>query len=157
MADRTPLTSPDTSHDAATQLDGLARRLDESRTVAEVHARLRDRFEQLYRKSAARALMHDEVRDLRSEDRRKAAVQDWTLTAADREMGAKLATSMGLDGTVPDTVGDLRWLRDRAASLAESHSAKAYDARQVISAWTVVASMAKFERELGQAGLRGAA
>ncbi|MFA9446341.1 hypothetical protein [Egicoccus sp. AB-alg6-2] len=71
-------------------------------------------------------------------------------------MGAKLATSMGLDGTVPLTVGDLRWLRDRAASLADSHSAKAYDARALVGAWTVVASMAKHEIELGRIDRRAA-
>ena len=149
---REPLTAPGNSHEAATQLDSLARQLHDARDVAEKHARLRDRFEQLYRATSAKALMHDQVRDLKSEDRRKAAVLDWSLTADDREEGAKLATAMGLDGTVPDTVGDLRWLRDRAASLADSYSAKAYDARQLVSAWTVVASMAKHEIELGNVG-----
>lgn len=153
----TTLTSPQTSHEAATQLDHLGKRLDDARTIAEKHATLRDRFEQMYRKAAAKALMHDEVRDLRSEDRRKAAVQDWTLTADERSDAAKLAETMGLAGTVPDCVGDLRWLRDRAASLADSHSAKAYDARQLVSAWTVVASMAKHELELSRLGQRGAA
>lgn len=152
MADRTPLTSPGNSHDAAQQLDGLGLKLERARDFAEKHATLRDRFEQLYRAASARALMHDEVLTLKSEDRRKAAVQDWPLTPDDREMGGKLATAMGLDGTVPLNVGDLRWLRDRAASLAESHAAKAYDARQMVSAWTVLASMAKFEAELARVG-----
>lgn len=157
MTDRIPLVSPQTSHDAAQQLDQLGTKLEDARTVAEKQAMLRDRFEQMYRRASAKALMHDEVRDLKSEDRRKAAVQDWPLTADERHDGSKLAETMGLPGTVPDTVSDLRWLRDRAGSLADSYSAKAYDARQLVSAWTVVASMAKFERELGQVGMRGAA
>lgn len=157
MSERTPLTSPQTSHDAASQLDGLGQRLDDARNIAEKQAMLRDRFEQMYRKASAKALMRNEVRDLKSEDRRKAAVQDWTLEDDERHDAAKLAETMGLPGTVPDTIGDLRWLRDRAGSLADSYSAKAYDARQLVSAWTVVASMAKFERELGQVGMRGAA
>lgn len=148
--------APTNAAEAADQLGDLGTKLEQARNVAEKHATLRDRFEQLYRQSSARALMHDEVIGLRSEDRRKAAVQDFSLSPEIREMGAKLAETMGLDGTAPMTVGDLRWLRDRAASLADSHSAKAYDARALVSAWTVVASMAKHEIELGRIDRRAA-
>lgn len=148
MSEPASMPAPHTSHDAAEQLHRLGTDLDQARDLAETHARLRDRFEQMYRAASAFAGMHDEVIDLKSEDRRKHAVHGWPLRPSEREDGAKLAETMGLDGTVPDKVGDLRWLRDRAASLAESWSAKAYDRRARLSGWLVVAGMARAEMEL---------
>lgn len=142
------MDAPQNSHEAADQLAGLSKTLRDHRDHAGKHALLRDRFERLYRRESAKATLHDEVSDLSSADKRKAAVDEWRLGADVKHEGGQLCEAMGLAGTVPDTVGDLRWLRDRAASLADSWSAKAYDARTELEGWRTVASMARSEMEL---------
>lgn len=151
MPDRTPLTSPQTSHDAATQLDGLAQELDDRRRTATRLRAARDAAETLYRREKAKAQMLAEGRNA---DERAAWVELCPLD--DRVIVEGHAVAVRLWGDAsdvkPDNVGDLRWLRDRAEGMADGTSAAAYDARDKLKAWVMVASMSKSEAEFSDQG-----
>ena len=142
------MDAPHNAAEAAEQCTALSKLLEDRRDDAETFARLRDRFAAMYHEHQSYATLHDEVINLGSEDRRKAKVRTWPLPADAKQEGGRLCTAMGLEGVVPSTVGDLEWLRDRASSMADSWSAKAYDAKAELSSWQTVASMVKSEMEL---------
>lgn len=146
MSDR--FTAPTTAAEAAEQLSALVDGLLDARTAAKKYRNCRDKAEDLYRSRKHRALIDPEL-DGRNKEIREARAHQWKLEAAERAEAEQVATAMGLEGFLPETVDDLRWLRDRAEGLAEAASAKAYDLRAALSAWSVVAAMSRSEAEMG--------
>ena len=158
MTDQQKRTTPEAPHtaaEAADQLNDLAKMLADARSHAKKLRNCRDKMEQLYRTAKSRALI-DPTLDGKNQAERDANAHEWSLPGEVREEAARAAEAMGLEGTVPTTVGDLRWLRDRAEGLSEHWSATAYDRRHVLSGWLVVASMAKQEAEFGHVGQEAA-
>ena len=139
------IEAPHDASSAAAALDDLHTHLETARTYARQYGTAADRAEHLYRRESAKAWMHVEGRNA---DERNAAVHERELEGQALDESAQVAVAMGLDATPCRTVGELRWLRDRAVRLAEQWSATAYDRRSLISAWMTVASMAKSEAEL---------
>lgn len=142
-----PTVAPHTSVDAARQLDTLGGTLDERRRTATRLRAVRDTAETLYRREKAKAQMLAEGRNA---DERAAWVELCPLSDDVMMEGHQVAVRLWGDASDyrPDTVGDLRWLRDRAEGMAEGTSAAAYDVRERMRAWVMVASMAKSEAEL---------
>lgn len=143
-----PLPAPQCASDAAEQLHILQQDLEIARAYARQYGTAADRAEHLYRREQSKAWMHVEGRNA---EERGAAVHEWPLRDVALEDSAAVSEAMGLDGAPCRTVGELRWLRDRAQRLADQWSATAYDRRNRVSAWMTVASMAKTEAELGGA------
>ena len=146
MADEpTRLPAPDTAQVAAEQLHDLGKTLDDRRRTALRLRAARDDAETLYRTEKSKAQLIAEGRN--AEER---AAQVELTPVADRVIveGHDIAVRLFGDGAdwKPETVGDLRWLRDRADGMASATDAAAYDARERIKAWVMVASMAKAER-----------
>lgn len=144
-----PTDAPNNAAEAADQLSHLVTQLLAARDHAKTYRNCRDKAETLYRGCKSRALI-DPTLDGRNQAERDARAHEWTLDGDRRAEAVAVAESMGLTGFVPETVGDLRWLRDRSEGLAESASARAYDLRAALSGWQTVASMAKAEAELGR-------
>lgn len=140
------MNAPQTAAVAAEQLHELGKELDNRRTNAKQYRNCRDRMEHLYKRSRSRALI-DPTLDGKNAPEREARAHEWPLDGDTRVEAGKVAEAMGLGETVPTTVGELRWLRDRAEGLAESASAAAYDMRDRLKGWMVVASWAKSERD----------
>ena len=144
-----PMPAPQCAADAAEQLHALQRELEQARTFARQYGTAADRAEHLYRRESAKAWMRIEGKN---KEERDAAVHEarlLDLPGDGPEESGRLSEAMGLDGAPCETVGELRWLRDRATRLADQWSATAYDRRNRVSAWMTVASMAKTEAELG--------
>lgn len=146
MNEREPMPAPAHAADAAEQLHQLQVELEQARTFARQYGSAADRAEHLYRRESAKAWMRI---DGRNKEERESAVHESRLGPDAQEDGRLVAEAMGL-GEAQDvaTVGELRWLRDRASRLADEWSATAYDRRNRVSAWMTVASMAKSEAEL---------
>ena len=141
------MPAPQCAADAAEQLHTLQRELEQARTFARQYGTAADRAEHLYRRESAKAGVQI---DAPNERTYKDLIHEWELPGPARADAAEVAGAMGLgDGQVVETVGELRWLRDRATRLADQWSATAYDRRNRVSAWMTVASMAKTEAELG--------
>ena len=150
MSDRT-IEAPHDAASAAAALDDLHTHLETARTFARQYGTAADRAEHLYRRESAKAWMKV---DGRNADERAGRVHEWPLTDDALTDSAEVAEASGMSATPCRTVGELRWLRDRAVRLAEQWSATAYDRRALISAWMTVASMAKSEAELAGQGPR---
>lgn len=142
------MNAPHTSHDAAQQLHELSGVLDTRRREAVRLRAVRDAAEHLYRREQAKARLQAEGRNA---DDRASAVELHPLTAEVQVEGLTVARRLWSDAydEAPTTVGDLRWLRDRAEGMAEGTSAAAYDARDRMRAWQSVVGFAKSEAELG--------
>lgn len=139
------IQAPNSAVEAAQALDALHQSLEQARTFARTYGTAADRAEHLYRRESAKAWMKV---DGRNGDERAGRVHEWPLTDDALPDSAAVSEAMGLGGSPCRTVGELRWLRDRAVRLAEQWSATAYDRRNLVSAWMTVASMAKSEAEL---------
>lgn len=148
------MSAPTNAHEAAVQLDVLQTKLEEARTFARKYGTAADRAEHLYRRESSKAAMQAEGRNA---EERAAQVHEWRLTGDALPESAAVAEAMGLGSDPCQTVGELRWLRDRAQRLADEWSATAYDRRARMGAWMTVASMAKSEAEMGNVGVRGVA
>lgn len=148
------MDAPLNAAEAAGQLDDVWHDLWKAREAAAKHANVHAKAETLYRTCKSRALISG--LDGRNQAERDAQAHEWPLTDQHRVEATQVAEAAGLDGWTPETIGDLRWLRDRAGGLAESWSAKAYDQRARISAWQTVASMAKAEAEMAPPERMGA-
>lgn len=146
-----PNVAPDTAVEAAAQLYDLVDELLKARELAKKYRNCRDKAEDLYRSRKHRALLEPEL-DGRNAAERDARAHQWPQPADVRAEAGRVAEAMGLPNYTPETVDDLRWLRDRAEGLAEAASARAYDLRSAMSGWQVVAAMARSEAELGYVG-----
>lgn len=144
MTDVPPIESPHTSADAASQVQTLREQLKTRRSEAKRWRSIRAYAERLYRKAEAIARLSA---DGTSEKVRDAQVNRSPVPGEVLERVASLVEAMGVDES-PSTVGDLRWLRDRADDLAESATEAAYDDRAVLSGWQMVAAMSRQEMEL---------
>lgn len=144
-----PTDAPNNAAEAADQLANLVNQLLTARENARIYRNCRDKAETLYRTTKSRALI-DPALDGRNQAERDARAHEWNVDGDRRAEAAQVSESMGLENFVPATVGELRWLRDRAEGLAEAASARAYDLRAALSGWQTVASMAKAEAELGR-------
>lgn len=144
MSDPTP--APQCADDAAVQLHHLQDKLEEARSFARAYGTAADRAEHLYRREQSKAAMQVEGRNA---EERTAQVHEWELAGEALTDSAAVSQAMGMGESPCRTVGELRWLRDRAQRLADEWSATAYDRRNRVSAWMTVASMAKTEAELG--------
>lgn len=146
-----PPEPPMNAAEAAAQLHEHGQILDERRRTALRLRAVRDDAETLYRTEKAKAYL---VCDGRNAEERSSTVELSPLT--DQVIVDAHALAKRLFGDTSDwkpaTVGDLRWLRDRAEGMSEATSAAAYDARERLKAWTSVASMAKQEAEFGHIG-----
>jgi hypothetical protein len=142
------VNSPGSSIEAAEQLFELQDDLEKARTFARQYGTAADRAEWLYRRERSKAAIQVTGRN---GEEREAKVLLWELDGPSRVEAAGVSEAMGLGEQPVDTVGELRWLRDRAQRLADEWSATAYDRRNRVSAWMTVASMAKSEAELGGA------
>lgn len=146
-----PDIAPDNAAVAAAQLRVLVDELLRAREAAKKYRNCRDKAEDLYRSRKHRALLEPSL-DGRNAAERDARAHQWPQPAEVRAEASQVADAMGLPGYTPETVDDLRWLRDRAEGLAEAASARAYDLRSALSGWQVVAAMARSEAELGYVG-----
>jgi hypothetical protein len=140
------LNAPGSSHEAAEQLLELQDDLEQARTYARQYGTAADRAEWLYRRERSKAAVQITGRN---DKEREAKVLLWPLDEDAQALSVGIAGAMGLGEQPAETVGDLRWMRDRAQRLADEWSATAYDRRNRVSAWMTVASMAKTEAELG--------
>lgn len=158
MSDDRPVpdSAPQSAAEAAVQLSALVDRLMTARHHAQKYRNCRDKAETIYRTCRSRALIDPNL-DGRNQAERDAYSHEWGLDGDRRAEAAQVAEAMGLEHFVPETVGDLRWMRDRADGLAEAASARAYDLRSALSGWQVVAAMARSEAEMGYVGREGAA
>ena len=144
--------APQTSMEAAAQLHSLSQELTETRRTA---ARLRaahDDAEALYKGQRWRALAGGV--EGRNADEREANAMVRTLDPDVRVKAAGIAARANMPGWTPDTLDDLRWLRDRSAGIAEAARDACYDRRVLVQSWTSVVSWAKSEYEQT---MRGAA
>lgn len=142
------MNSPSSSHEAADQLLELQADLEQARVYARQYGTAADRAEWLYRRERSKAAIQV---DGRNGEEREARVLLWELDGPTKVESAAICEAMGLTDMPVETVGELRWIRDRAQRLADEWSATAYDRRNRVSAWMTVASMAKTEAELGGA------
>ena len=140
------VTAPHTSHDAAQAVEHMRRELDNRRTFAGNYAKALAKCEHVYKRERAKAYIQI---DAPNAEKREAQAYQWPLPGDVKVEAAVVAESIGLDGYVPENVGDLRWLRDRSASLAETWRDRAFDARKDLEAYVMVAAMAKQEAALG--------
>ncbi len=144
-ANEFPESSPETAAEASQQLHKLSNRLTETRRTA---ARLRaaqDDAEALYKGQRWRALAGGV--EGRNADEREANAMTLALTSDAKVKATDIAGRANMPGWTPDTLDDLRWLRDRAVGIAEAASAAAYDCRGLVQSWTSVVSWAKSEYE----------
>lgn len=143
MAD---IVAPSSSHEAAAQLDMLGKQLDDRRRTAIRLRAARDDAENVYRREQSKARL---VAEGRNADDRAAFVELAPVTDQVVVEGHGIGVRLFGEGSdwKPETVGDLRWLRDRAEGMADATSAAAYDSRERIKAWTSVAAMARSEAE----------
>ena len=145
-------TAPQTSMEAASQLHRLSEELTETRRTA---ARLRaahDDSESLYKRRLWRVLAAGV--DGRNGEEREAKAMTTPLVGEVRAEAAEIADRVGIKGWQPDTIADLRWLRDRSEGIAEAARDACYDRRTALQSWTSVVSWAKAEYEQT---MRGAA
>lgn len=146
MSDRFVITTPHTSHDAAVAVEALRNELDRRRNFAGKHSNTLAKCEHIYKRERAKA--HLQI-DAPNAEKRESMAYEWQIDPDVRVEAAAVAEAMGLDGYGPTTVGELRWLRDRARSLAETWRDRAFDAREDVKAFVMVAAMAKQEVALG--------
>lgn len=140
------VTSPHTSHDAAQMVDKLRSELDRRRTFAGQYANTLAKCEHIYKRERAKAYLQIEAPNA---EKREAQAHEWLLHGDVKVEAAAVAEAMGLSGYAPQTVGELRWMRDRAKSLSETWRDRAFDAREDVKAYVMVAAMAKQEAALG--------
>ena len=146
-----PSAAPETAMQASQQLHKLSERLTETRRTA---ARLRaaqDDAEALYKGQRWRALAGGV--EGRNADEREAKAMGLSLNSETRVKASEVAARANMPGWTPETLDDLRWLRDRSVGIAEAASAAAYDCRQLLGAWTSVVSWAKSEYEQTMRGV----
>lgn len=144
MSDVPPIEAPHTAADAARHVQTLREQLGHRRSEAKRWLSIHAYAEKLYREAEAMALLRAEGSSDKVRDAEKIlAPVDGSLV----DNAASLVEAMGMEDA-PETVGDLRWLRDRAKNLAESASAAAYDDRAVLSGWEKVSAMSRQEMEL---------
>lgn len=147
MGDETfTVTAPHTSHDAAVAVEAMRRELDRRRTFAGKHANTRAKCKHLHKRERAKAHLQIEAPNA---EKREAQANEWPLSGDVKVEAAAVAEAMGMDGYVPQTVGDLEWMRERSESLAETWRDRAFDARKDIEMWVMVAAMSKQEAALG--------
>ena len=141
------MPAPMHAADAAAQVDALSSTLDDRRRTALRLRGVRDDAETLYRREQSKARL---VVEGRNADDRAANVELSPLSDAVIVEGHGLACRLFGDESdwKPESVGDLRWLRDRAEGMADATSASAYDARERLKSWSSVAAMARSEAEL---------
>lgn len=144
MTDVPPIESPHTSADAAQHVQTLREQLKTRRSEAKRWRSIHAYAEKLYNEASdiCRLSADGSSKELRDAQVRLSAVPGQMLDRV-----ATLVEAMGVDES-PSTVGDLRWLRDRAGNLAESATEAAYDDRAVMSAWEKVSAMSRQEMEL---------
>lgn len=141
------MDAPLNAAEAASQVAKIWGDLYEARTAAEKAAKAAASLDNVYRTAKSRALL-DPSLDGANQAQRDAAAHEWPASAAHRDRADLLATSVGMAGTAPETVGDLRWLAKRVEAMADASSARAYDERGRLQAWMTVMSMAKAEAEM---------
>lgn len=144
MTDVPPIESPHTSQDAAQHVQTLREQLKTRRSEAKRWRSIHAYAEKLYREAEDISRLSA---DGTSEKIRDAQVRLAPIPSEVLEGVASLLEAMGMDES-PTSVGDLRWLRDRAGNLAESATEAAYDDRSVLSAWEKVSAMSRQEMEL---------
>lgn len=139
------MNAPQTAAVAAEQLHELGNKLDARRRTSLRMRAARDDAEYLYRSQKHAAF----VRGVpgKNAEERDAHAMTVTLEPDVRLAATDVADRLELKGWTPSDIDDLRWLRDRADGIAEATSAAAYDSRDMVRAWVMVASMAKAERD----------
>lgn len=136
--------APQTAQQAAEQLHYLGGELDDRRRKALRFRAAKDDAEGIYRREVAVRIVTVEGSNKEERDGR---VKGAPLSDGVQREAAAVAERLGLSGWVPKTVGELRWLRDRADGIAEATSAAAYDVRARLKSWTVVAGWGRAEWE----------
>lgn len=133
--------APNTSHDAARWLSGWRERHD----ALVIHWRTArdaaDDAEAIYRRAQAKALL---FADGRSQDVREAQVDQHEVDGHEQASATAVSRLVGIEAT-PDTVGDLRWLRDRMRSMADVAKQQVRDSADEMDAWRGVLGMARDE------------
>lgn len=142
-------TAPGNAAQAAEQLSDLLAKLEQARTYARSYGTAADKAEHLYRREKAKAAI---VVDGPNADVRDGLIHQHKLDGEARQESAQVAEAMGLSAGSADTVGELRWLRDRAGRLAGEWSATAYDRRAAVGAWQTVVALVRSEAELAGVG-----
>lgn len=139
------MIAPTTAALAAEQLSDMRKTLDERRRTAAKLRAAKDDAEALYKGQRWRVLVAGVPG--RNAEEREAHAMTQALLPDPRVEAAGIAERVGIKEWTPDTLDDLRWLRDRADGIAEAASAAAYDTREMVKAWTSVASWSKSEYE----------
>lgn len=144
MTEVPPIEAPHTAADAARHVQTLREQLKTRRSEAKRWRNIRAYAEKVYNEASDICRL--------SADGPSEKVRDAQVRLADIPDGladrvTTLVKAMEIE-ELPATVGDLRWLRDRAADLAESATEAAYDDRAVLSGWEKVSAMARQEMEL---------
>ena len=118
--------APHTYHDAHEGTTQIRRERIRLRDEAEKYMMLRSDFEDAYRKAKHRAT--GQAGGKNAEEREANANLEPLDAALVAKVESKLGKAEWLVGWTPASVGDLRWLRDRAEDAAKSFANKAYDA-----------------------------
>lgn len=141
------MDAPNNAAEAAAQLTDMWTELDNARTVQRRMVQAAAKAEHIYRTQKSRAL-NDPNLPGSNKEARDAEAHERKISADAAAEAGRVAESVGLEGWTPQTVGDLRWLRDRSEGIRDWWAAHGYDLRDRIKAWQTVASMAKAEAEI---------